>query len=138
MANENPLEKLHEELDETAEQKRKREEREAKAAADAEKEKHGEELRAIDTKVTKLCEDVESWKTQTFSAIEKMAEQFQESTQAALREARETPQPVEPQNPPAPAPVPVEPQNPPPSDADDPPAAKTEHGKAKGKKMRFL
>lgn len=141
---ENPIGEVREELTEheTADEKREREAREVAeretAARESEHEKRGEDLRAIDSKVTKLCEDVEAWKTQTFSAIEKMGEALTQSTREALEAVRETPQPVLPQNPPAPQPEPVEPQNPPaPSAEDGHPAAKTAQ-KPSAKKLRFL
>lgn len=136
---ENPIEKIREKLDEheTADEKREREAREAAEHEAAAHEKGGEELRAIDSKVTKLCEDIESWKTQTFSAIEKMGEALTQSTREALEAARETPQPVLPQNPPPVEPS-VEPRNPPaPSVEDDRPEAKTAQ-KPSTKKLRFL
>lgn len=141
---ENPIGEVREELDEheTADEKREREAHEASeretAARESEHEKRGEELRAIDSKVTKLCEDMQSWKTETFSAIEKMGEALTQSTREALEAARETPQLVLPQNPPAPQPEPVELQNPPaPSAEDGHPAAKTAQ-KPSAKKLRFL
>lgn len=141
---ENPISEVRDELDghETADEKREREAREVAeretAARESEREKRGEELRAIDSKVTKLCEDMQSWKTETFSAIEKMGEALTRSTREALEAARETPQPVLPQNPPPPAPESVEPQNPPaPSAEGDRPAAKTAQ-KPSAKKLRFL
>lgn len=132
----NPISEVREELDEheTADEKREREAREAAEHEAAAHEKGGEELRAIDSKITKLCEDIESWKTQTSLAIEKMGEALTQSTREALAAAQETPRPVLPQNPPPP----VEPQNPPvPSAGGDRPAAKTAQ-KPSAKKLRFL
>lgn len=136
MVDENPLEQLHEELEthETADEKRVREETERHARESSEREKRGEEIRAIDSKLTKLQEDISTWQTQTSSALEKMAETFQQSTRAALETLAAKPSPVEPQNPPAP----VSPETASlESDGDDHPAAKTAR-KPAGKKLRFL
>lgn len=142
MADENPIEQVREELDtETPEEKTARETAEREAAEKAEheaaekaaREKHEADFAALDARVTKLGEDVEAWKTQISSGLEKTQAELRQSIRELSEAAQARPLPVEPQNPPPPA----EPQNPPPSGADGHPAAKT--GQAERKRnLRFL
>lgn len=106
-----------------------------------EHEKTGEELRALDTKISKLCEDVESWKTETNTTLQKMAEDLTSSTRQALESLHQKPQVIQPVNPPAPEPGQEVPSpSPHQENADDRKAAKTkgEPKPSPGKKRRFL
>ena len=96
--------------------------------------KENQELQALDSKVTKLCEDIESWKNQTLSEVVQTREVLKQSTLEALEMLARKPEPVAPQNPPPPA----DPQELPPSDADGRPEAKTGRKAAPVKKRRLL
>jgi hypothetical protein len=133
-----PIEQVKEELaEDTGEEKTAPESSEEKK----EHEKTGEELRALDTKISKLCEDVESWKTETNVALQKMAEDLTSSTRQALESLHQKPQVIQPVNPPAPEPGQEIPSpSPHQENADDRKAAKTkgEPKPSPGKKRRFL
>lgn len=152
MADENPIAVVKDELaatetaietgDETAERERiekeAREKAEREAAENAEHEKRGEEIKALDDRVTKLSEDIESWKTQTLSAVEKTTAELQQSIHE-LSEAQATrPEPVQPQNPLPPVPPETETPASPPSVEAGRPAAKTDKETPRKRNLRFL
>ena len=96
--------------------------------------KENQELQALDSKLSKLCEDVQSWKNQTLSEVVQTREVLKQSTLEALEMLAKKPEPVAPQNPPPPP----EPSEAPPSDADGRPEAKTGRKMPPVKKRRLL
>lgn len=134
----NPIEEVKEELDKDAGKENPEPEPKEEIK---EHEKTGEELRALDSKITKLCEDVESWKMETNATLQKMAEDLTSSTRQALESLHQKPQVIQPVNPPAPESGSETPSpNPRQENAGDRKEAKTkgEPKPSPGKKRRFL
>lgn len=100
----------------------------------AEHEKQGEELRSIDGNVKKLCEDVESWKTETNQTLSELRTQT-EALQQSIRELSEVKAPEPAIVAIAPAPDSPEPKSP--ENADGQKGAETAPAPTKPRK-RFV